>query len=64
MALIDSGDYEAAYAILEEIGKREIIVSSKNERAMALIDSGDYEAAYKLLEESGNSEAIASNHSH
>ena len=49
MALIDSGDYEAAYALLEEIGNSDAIASSKYDRAVALIDSGDYEAAYMLL---------------
>ena len=59
--LIDSGDYEAGYALLEELGDTEAIASNKNERAAALIESGDYEAAYVLLEELGDTEAIASN---
>ena len=50
MRLIDSGDYEAAYALLEEIGDNDAIVSSKYERAVALIDSGDYKTAYLLLD--------------
>ncbi len=58
--LLDSGDYEAAYTLLEEIGNSDAIASSKYDRAVALIDSGDYEAAYALLEEIGNSDAIAS----
>lgn len=45
MSLIDSGDYEAAYALLEEIGN-----SDKYDRATKLIDSGDYEAACLLLD--------------
>ena len=49
MALIDSGDYEEAYAILEELGENDVIASSKYDRAVALIDSGDYEGAYNLL---------------
>ena len=49
-ALLDSGDYDAAYALLEKIGNYNAIASSKYERAVALIDSGDYEAAYILLE--------------
>lgn len=60
MALIDAGDYEAAYALLEEIGNSYAIASNKYDRAMALIDAGNYEAAYALLEEVGNSYAIAS----
>ncbi|MGN0623579.1 MAG: DUF6273 domain-containing protein [Oscillospiraceae bacterium] len=49
MSLLDSGDYEAAYALLEEIGKSDVIASSKYDRAVALINSNDYEAAYILL---------------
>ena len=60
LGLIDSGDYEAAYALLEEIGNSDAIASSKYDRAAALIDIGDYEAAYALLEEIGNNDAIAS----
>ena len=59
-ALLDSGDYEAAYVLLAEIGNSEAIASSKYNRAVALLDSGDYEVAYMLLEEIGNSDAIAS----
>lgn len=61
MKLIDSGDYEAAYAILEEIENTEAIVSNKYDRAMELIDSGDYDSAYALLDEIGNNEAITAN---
>ena len=60
MDLLDSGDYETAYALLEEIGNNDAIASSKYDRAVALINSGDYEAAYALLEEIGNNDAIAS----
>ena len=49
MELLDSGDYEAAYAMLEEIGDNGAIASSKYNRAVALMDSGDYEAAYILF---------------
>ena len=49
LGLLDSGEYEAAYALLEEIGNSDAIASSKYDRAVALIDSGDYEAAYMLL---------------
>ena len=49
MSLLDSGDYEAAYAMLEEIGNSDAIASSKYDRAVALINSNDYEAAYILL---------------
>ena len=38
--MLDSGDYEAAYALLEEIGLSDAIASSKYDRAVALLDSG------------------------
>ena len=49
MGLLDSGDYEAAYVLLEEISNSDAIASSKYDRAIALINSNDYEAAYILL---------------
>ncbi len=49
MNLLDSGDYDSAYALLHEIGKDEEILSNKYDRAIKLIDSGDYEPAYMLL---------------
>ncbi len=49
MSLVDSGDYDSAYALLEEIGNSEAIAASKYDRAIRLIDSGDYEPAYMLL---------------
>ena len=50
MALIESGDYDAGYAILEELGENETIQSNKYDRAIKLIDSGDYQTAYTLLQ--------------
>lgn len=50
MDLIDSGDYESAYALLEGIGKNDVITANKYDRAIDLIDSGDYKAAYALLD--------------
>ena len=49
MSLLDSGDYDSAYALLEELGNSDAIASSKYDRAMVLIDSGDYAAAWVLL---------------
>lgn len=50
MALIESGDYDAGYAILGELGENETIQSNKYDRAIKLIDSGDYQTAYTLLQ--------------
>lgn len=58
--MIESGDYESAYALLEEIGKNDMIATNKYDRAIDLIDSGDYESAYALLEEIGDNETIVS----
>ena len=61
LGLLESGDYDAAYVLLEEIGKNEDIVSNKYNRAMDLLESGDYDAAYELLGEIGKKEEIVSN---
>ena len=50
MNVLDSGNYDSAYAMLEELGKNDAIASNKYDRAMKLIDSGDYEAACLLLD--------------
>lgn len=50
MDLVETGDYEAGYAILEELGENGAIQSNKYDRAIKLIDSGDYKAAYALLD--------------
>lgn len=49
MDLLKTCNYDAAYALLEEIGNNDLIASSKYDRAVALMDSGDYAAAYILL---------------
>lgn len=49
MTLLDAGNYDPAYALLDETGNHETVASSKYERAEKLIDSGDYESAYMLL---------------
>ncbi|MBO4901487.1 MAG: toll/interleukin-1 receptor domain-containing protein [Lachnospiraceae bacterium] len=58
--LLDSGDYEAAYALMEEIGDSEVTDTLKCEKAMALIDSGEYDLANTLLERIDNSELLDS----
>lgn len=50
MELISSGDYDSAYALLEEIGDNATIASSKYDRAIKCIDSGDYKTACMLLD--------------
>ena len=58
MNLIDSGDYDSAYALLEEIGDSDAIMSNKCDRAKSFMDSGDYDSAYVLIEEIGDSDEI------
>ncbi len=61
MSLLDSGDCESAYALLEELGKTDAVESSKFNRAVTYITSADYASAYALLEEIGKTDEIASN---
>ena len=61
MDMIDAGEYDSAYTILEELGNTEAIAESKYDRAMSAIDAGDYDFAYALLEELGKREEIAAN---
>ena len=61
MSLLDSGNYDAGYALLEEIGNNDAITSNKYDRAMKLIDAGDYDSGYALLKEIGNDDTITSN---
>ena len=60
MNLLESGDYDSAYSLLEEIDDNETIASSKRSRAMKLLDSGDFDSAYTLLREINDNETIAS----
>ena len=50
MKLLDSGDYDSAYALLEELGKSDVIAAHKYNEALTLMNSGDFEAALPLLE--------------
>lgn len=58
MGLIDSGNYDAAYIILEELGKSDIIATNKFDRAVLLIESEEFDKAYSLLEEIGDKDVI------
>lgn len=60
MNLLESGDYDSAYALLEEINKYDDIKVSKYNRAMKLLESEDYDSAYSLLEEIDDNETIVS----
>lgn len=60
MEMIESGNYEAGYAILEELGENETIQSNKYDRAIKLMDSGDYDSAYELLSQIGKNDMIES----
>ncbi len=59
--LLNSEDYDTAYALLSEINREDVIISSKRDRADVLIDSEDYETAYTLLSEIGDNDRINMN---
>ena len=46
MALIDSGDYDGGYAILEELGNSDIVAKNKYDRAVEYIEKGDDDSIY------------------
>lgn len=58
MNLLESGDYDSAYSLLEEINKYDDIKVSKYNRAMKLLESEDYDSAYALLKEIDDNETI------
>ena len=60
MNLLEKGNYEDAYALLEELGNNKAIESSKYDRAMELLEKENYEDAYELLEELGKADVITS----
>ncbi len=47
--LINEGEYEEAYAILDELGENKAIAKSKYNRACEMIENGNYKGAYMLL---------------
>lgn len=49
ISILDSGDYDSAHELLEEIGDKGTTNSSRYNKALEYIDSSDYEAAYILL---------------
>lgn len=48
--LINEGEYEDAYAILDELGKKEVIAESKYNRACEMIKNRNYKEAYEILD--------------
>ena len=61
MRMIDAGEYDSAYAMLEELGNTEAIAESKYDRAMDAINAEDYDFAYAMLEELGKTEEVVAN---
>lgn len=47
--LVDSGEYDSAYELLEEMGKSEEFVSIKYDSAVKFMDSGKYDKVLNLL---------------
>lgn len=50
MEMIEASNYDAGYAILEELGENETIQSNKYDRAVKCIETGEYQAACILLD--------------
>ena len=57
MALLEAGEYEAAYALLREAGREDAVAASLMERADELLEAGEPDAAYALLGD-GAEEAV------
>ena len=51
MALIDAGEYDTAYPMLESLGKDELIADNRYQRAVALAEAGDFSEAMKIQSE-------------
>ena len=49
LALLESGEYEEAYALLRQLGDEVAIANSLNDRADTMLAMGEDEAAYALL---------------
>ena len=61
LKLIDAGEYDSAYSILEELGDASTITENMFTRATAYIEAGEYEAAYALFNELGDVETVLQN---
>ena len=59
MELLAAGEFETAYALLEELGRDDIAADSRTRRAEALLEAEEYASAYALLKEAGKEELIA-----
>ena len=59
MKLLSSGEYEPAYALLEELQRNDVVTNSKSERADALLEAEEFDDAYALLTELGKYDVIA-----
>lgn len=59
--LIESGDYKAAHAILEELDRNDVYIAEIRGVSEKLIQTGKYDEAYRLLAEIGDNETIKAN---
>ncbi len=50
MTMLGYCDYDAAYGLLEELGRTDIIAQSKLERSFNIVNDGDYKTGFALLE--------------
>jgi hypothetical protein len=60
-ALLETGDYDQAYELLEELGYRKEVTDSKYERGLQCLEERDYDLGYKLLDEANARGVIDTN---
>lgn len=58
--MLNAGQYDEAYVLLEELGDTEAIIQNKKERITALTNNGEYDQAYVLMGELGETDKIIS----
>lgn len=58
MKLVENGDYDNGYALLEDLGNFDEINNSKFNRGLTLVENGDFDNGYELINESGNSDVV------
>ena len=58
MELIEDGEFDKAYELLEALGKHEDVKQSKYDRAIKLLEEENFDEAYVLLEEAGMQDKV------
>lgn len=61
MVQLEAGNYDAAYDLLNQAGRDDVVLQSKYDRGVALLEAEDYDTAYRLLNEAGKSGLVLQN---